>query len=177
MGKKKDDEKAEDTGVYVLGNLDRTIDNPFEDDKAAEDREPLWYQPPVTALDAAKQSKELEINVQPKEGVPWTIRRTMLTLLYVHGQIEDVDALEQASKMRARMRGSEDGTIKLVSTEIKFIRDMAKKMNSKDSKMRIPTACWEALTDELKIAETMSAKKQEEAAAETPVAKTPPTES
>ncbi|MEQ1912121.1 MAG: hypothetical protein ABMA15_25100 [Vicinamibacterales bacterium] len=147
--------KDEDIVVHVLGNLYRVVDNPVEDPVDGVVA-PLWYVEPVTEEQAATRP-----GVKASPGKPWTLYRILLTLFYAHGQIEDVDKLNKMSRLRKRIRDAESNQIEVVRDDIKFIRELTKKLA--DAK-RMPIACWEVLEEELTRAESTSAKEEEEVA-------------
>jgi hypothetical protein len=144
------EKEVDETGVFMLGNLDREVKNPVEDDGT-----PIYYTDPITELDAAIQTAQSggKVVVQSTKGKPWTLRRIILTAFYAHGQIEDVDELESMSLIRRRMQAAK-GQMRVNGGEIKFIRKVANKLTSVK---KLPIACWELLEEELKLAVTMPA--------------------
>ncbi|MEQ1911916.1 MAG: hypothetical protein ABMA15_24060 [Vicinamibacterales bacterium] len=152
---KKNEDK--DIVVHLLSNLYRVVENPIEEpvDGVAV---PLYWEEPVTAEQAAIKAIQLKIDrddVKVTKGKPWTLYRILLTLFYAHGQIEDVEKLNHMSKLRKRIRDAETNKIEVIDSDIKFIRELTKKLA--ESK-RMPAACWEVLEEELVLAESTSAK-------------------
>lgn len=101
-----------------------------------EMNEPLWYENPVT-----KEQEELSKGaVKAIEGVPWTLRRTIITVLcsQENGQSPEkqVDCFLLAERFSPLYKPEEE--IEVSNSEITLIEDSAKKMTKLPTMVRGP---------------------------------------